>query len=251
MISARMSNSKAWKTCISAIVNLIDEAAFKFTPEGIKMRAMDPSHVALLDFELLSSAFAEYKVEEPTTIGINLINMNKILGRANAEDEFILELDEEKNRLVLKFKGASTRSLSLPLIDISESELPEPKLQFTATADVVAEVIQDGLKDAELVGDTITIELNENGLTLTSESEKGTSELELVRGNNALLKLDVKEPTQAKYNIDYLSRMTKAANTTDTITINLGKDLPILLNLQVAKNKGRLQFLLAPRVEAE
>jgi len=251
MVSARMADSKTWKTCVGAMVNLIDEAAFKFTPEGIKMKAMDPSHVALLDFELPASAFEEYKIKQPTTLGIGLIEMNKILARAKAEDELALELDEEKNRLALTFKGVSTRRLSLPLIDVSEAELPEPKLQFTATADVVAGVIQDGLKDAEIVGDNVKFELSEDGFFLSAESDKGTSELKLRKGDQALPKLSVKQPAHAMFNIKYLSDMAKAAGSSDVITINLGTDLPIQLDLQVAEGKGRLRFLLAPRIEAE
>jgi len=251
MVSARMADSKIWKTCVGAMVNLIDEAAFKFTPEGIKMKAMDPSHVALLDFELPASVFEEYKVKQPTTLGIGLTEMNKILTRAKAEDEFILELDEEKNRLALTFKGVSTRRLSLPLIDVREAELPEPKLQFTATADVVAGVIQDGLKDAEIVGDNVKFELSEDGFFLSAESDKGTSELKLHKGDQGLLKLNVKQPAHAMFNIKYLSDMTKAAGSSEVIVINLGTDLPIQLDLPVAEGKGKLRFLLAPRIEAE
>jgi len=227
MVSVRMADSKTWKTCVGAMVNLIDEAAFKFTPDGIKMKAMDPSHVALLDFELPASAFEEYKIKQPTTLGIGLTEMNKILARAKAEDELALELDEEKNRLTLTFKGVSTRRLSLPLIDVSEAELPEPKLQFTATAE------------------------SEDGFFLSAESDKGTSELKLRKGDQALPKLSVKQPAHAMFNIKYLSDMAKAAGSSDVITINLGTDLPIQLDLQVAEGKGRLRFLLAPRIEAE
>jgi proliferating cell nuclear antigen len=233
------------------MVNLIDEAAFKFTPEGIKMRAMDPSHVAFLDFGLPASAFEEYNVKQSTTLGIGLTEMNKIMARAKAEDEFTLELDEEKNRLVLTFKGISTRRFSLPLIDVSEVELPEPKLQFTATADVVAGVIQDGLKDAEIVGDNVKFELGEDEFSLSAESDKGTSELKLRKGDQGLLKLDIKQPARATFNIKYLSDMTKAAGSSDLITINLGTDLPIQLDFPVADGRGRLRFLLAPRIEAE
>jgi proliferating cell nuclear antigen len=246
-----MSDSKLWKTCMSAIASLIDEAAFKLTPEGIKMKAMDPSHVALVDFELPTSAFAEYDVKRSAVLGIDLTEMTKIMGRAKAEDEFTLELDEEKNRLGLTFKSASTRRFSLPLIDISEAELPEPKLQFTATAELSAGVIQDGLKDAEIVGDNVKFELTEDGFFMHTESDTGATELKLRKGDPGLLKLTVKQPARAMFNIKYLIDMTKAASPTDVITINLGTNLPIQLDFPVAEGKGRLRFLLAPRIEAE
>jgi proliferating cell nuclear antigen len=251
MVSIRMAESKVFKTCIGMMVNLIEEAAFKFTPEGIKMKAMDPSHIALVDFELPVAAFVEYNVKQPTVLGINLLEMNKIMSRGKAEDELILELDEKQNRMGLTFKGVSTRRLSLPLIDVREAELPEPKLQFTATAEVLAGVIQDGLKDAEIVGDNVRFELSDNGLVISAESDKGTTELKLGKGDKGLAKLNVKQPARAMFNIKYLGDMTKAASSTDVITINLGMDLPIQLDFPVAEGKGKLRFLLAPRIEAE
>jgi proliferating cell nuclear antigen len=73
----------------------------------------------------------------------------------------------------------------------------------------------------------------------------------LRKGDQGLLKLDIKQPARATFNIKYLSDMTKAAGSSDVITINLGTDLPIQLDFPVAGGNGRLRFLLAPRIEAE
>ena len=251
MISARMADSKTWKTCVGTMVNLIEEAAFKFTPEGVKMKAMDPSHIALVDFELPAAAFSEYNVKQPVTLGINLAEMDKVISRAKADDELLLELDEKLNRLAIVFKGASTRRLSLPLIDVREDELKEPKIQFTATADILAGVIQDGLKDAELISDNVKFEINENGFFISTEGDKGATELKLGKGDKGLVSLSVKGPARAIFNIKYLSDMTKAAGSADVIKINLGTNLPIQLDFPVAGGVGKLRFLLAPRVESE
>jgi len=251
VVKVRMEDSKIWKSSIGAIANLIDEAAFKFTSDGVTMKAMDPSHVALIDFELPAKAFAEYDVKEETILGVDLTEMNKIMSRAKPDDGFALELDKEKNRLALTFKGKSTRRFSLPLIDISEAELPEPKLEFTASAEVSAGAIQDGLKDAGLVGDNVRFEVSEKEFYMSSESDSGSAEMKLSKGDEGLRKLDVKQPAKSMYNINYLDDMTKAATSDDVITVNLGTDLPILLNFQMAEGKGRLKFLLAPRIEAE
>lgn len=251
MVKVKMADSKLWKTCINAISSLIDEAAFKLTREGVKMKAMDPSHVALVDFELPASAFVEYEVGKPVSLGVDLTEMTRIMARARAEDEFTLELDEQANRLKLTFKGASTRRFSLPLMDIAESEIPEPKLQLTAEAVVNAGVIQDGLKDAELVGDNIKFELTKDGFCMHTESDTGATELRLQRGDPGLADLKVDEPAKAMFNIKYLMDMTKATSSSDLITLRLGTNLPIQLDLPIAEGKGRLRFLLAPRIESE
>ena len=232
------------------MASLIDEATFKFSPEGIRAKAMDPSHVALIDLVLEPRTFEEYDVKRPVALGIDLREMSKIMARARAEDDFFLELDEEKNRLALTFKGVSTRRFSLPLLDIAEFELPEPKLQFTSSAEVMAGVMQDGLRDAEIIGDNVKLEITEKGFFMKAESDKGATELKLCEGDVGLLKLTAKQEASAMFNIKYLIDMTKAASSTDKININLGTDLPVQLDLPIAEGKGRLRFLLAPRIEA-
>jgi proliferating cell nuclear antigen len=249
MVKARMSDSKVWKTCVGSMVNLIEEAAFKFTPSGIKMKAMDPSHIALVDFELPSDVFEEYSVKEQVVLGINLAEMDKVLSRSKAGDELGLELDEKQSRLMFTFRGASTRKLSLPLINIDEREFPEPKIPFTAQVEVSAGTVQDGLKDAELVTDNVRFLVDKESFVMTAEGDKGSSELKLSKGDQALVKLDASQQVHSMYNIKYLSDMMKGASSSDVVTIRLGTDLPVQLDFQISK--GKLRFLLAPRIEAE
>ncbi|RLG57626.1 MAG: proliferating cell nuclear antigen (pcna) [Hadesarchaea archaeon] len=251
MLKVKMAEAKIWKTCVGMVVNLVEEAAFKFTSEGVKMKAMDPSHIALADLELPTKVFEEYSIKQPTVLGINLLEMNKIMSRGKPEDELIIELDEKQNRLSLTFKGTSTRRLNLPLIDVRETDLPEPRLQFTAMAEVTAGVIHDGLKDAELVGENVSFELHEDGLKISAESDRGSTELKLRKGDKALANLDVKQEARAVFNIKYLSDITKSASSNDLIKINLGTNLPIQLDFPIAGGEGRLRFLLAPRIEGE
>ncbi len=244
-----MSDSKIWKTCVGSMVNLIEEAAFKFTPDGIKMKAMDPSHIALVDLDLPSGAFEEYSVKESKVLGINLVEMDRVLSRAKVGDELGMELDEKQNRLMINFKGASARKLSLPLINIDERDLPDPKIPFSAEIDVIAGVIQDGLKDAELVTDNVQFLVDKDSFAMKAEGDKGTSDLKLSKGDEALVKLDVNQPARAMFNINYLSDMMKGVGSSDVVKIRLGSDLPVQIDFQVSK--GRLRFLLAPRIEAE
>ncbi len=46
MFKMRMANAKLLRDMITVISTLVDEATFNINPEGIKLRAMDPSRVA-------------------------------------------------------------------------------------------------------------------------------------------------------------------------------------------------------------
>lgn len=251
MLMAKMSDTKVWKTCMGAIVNLLEEARFKFAPEGVSMRAMDPSHVALVDFRLPSNAFEEYRVSKPVGLGLSLTELNKVLSRARSEDALIMEHDEEKNRFLITFKGTSSRRFSLPLLDLRESELPEPRLQFSAVVEVMAEVLQDGLRDSETVGENVRFQVTEEGFFMHAEGDGKSTELRLEKGSPAMPKFKLERSCSSMFNVKYLSDMLKAADPKDLITVSLGEDLPVRLDLRIAGGKGSLSFILAPRIELE
>ena len=87
--------AKEFADLIATASNLIDEAAFKVTEEGISMRAMDPSRVVLIDLNLPETVFSKYDVEEAETIGINMDHFKKILKRGKGKDTLILRKGDE------------------------------------------------------------------------------------------------------------------------------------------------------------
>lgn len=247
----RMDSSEVWKDCVGAISNLIEEIDIDFTEDGVEMKAMDPSHVALVDFKLSLDAFEEYEIEKPRKLGVDLREMDKIISRAKKSDVFILKFNEDEGRLKLEFRGDSVRRFSLPLLELEDEELPEPSLDFTASVKVEAGIISEGLKDAELVSDNVRFEVTEDEFFMGIESDTGSAEMELSSDAEGLQDLEVDEPSKAMYNIGYLEDIIKAASSKDLIEVKHGIDLPLQMIFSIADGNGRLKFLLAPRVEAE
>ena len=79
LFKATISDARQWKNLLAAISTLIEEADFNAAPEGIKIRSMDPSHVAMVDFECNKSAFQEYTCLQPTKIRLNIGDIVKKL----------------------------------------------------------------------------------------------------------------------------------------------------------------------------
>ncbi|HXQ91707.1 MAG TPA: hypothetical protein VN739_01780, partial [Nitrososphaerales archaeon] len=57
---ARTQSPSQWKAVTSAIQTLVEEATFDVTADGITFRAMDPSHVALIDLFWPSADFQKF-----------------------------------------------------------------------------------------------------------------------------------------------------------------------------------------------
>ena len=81
MFELKLDNAKHWRDCIDAIVSLIDEGLFSISPEGITLKAMDPSGISMVSFTMPKKAFSKYEIEKAVSIGLNLDNLSKILAR--------------------------------------------------------------------------------------------------------------------------------------------------------------------------
>src|SRR3989337_1583072 len=130
MFKAKISDAKLLRDMITAISTMVDEATFNVTPEGIKLRAMDPSRVAMVDFEWPKTVFEEYICTEPAKMCINISELLKLLKRAGKDEILELALDEKTGKLNVKITGKYTREFTMPTLEASEEEVPTPKIAF-------------------------------------------------------------------------------------------------------------------------
>jgi len=107
----------SWKRAIDAISSFISEGNFRFNDEGISLKAVDPSQIVLVNFSMPKSAFDKFSVE-PSFVGLDLVELGKIMARALPNDTMLIEVGDSE--LQLRLEGDIARSFSLPLIDVSE-----------------------------------------------------------------------------------------------------------------------------------
>jgi proliferating cell nuclear antigen len=226
---------------------MVDEVGINVTKDGMTLRAMDPAHVALVDFELKKGAFDEYEVDETLVLGIDLDRLNTILKRAGAEDKITLEVDSENNALRIRLKNASTRTFNLPLIEVSEEELKVPDLEFPCVVEINSKIISEGIKDAEIVSDHVVLKIDENNLYIKARGDLGNVEIKAAK--DEAISFDVKQDTRSMFSLEYLKDMIKASDIADTVKISLGDNIPVKMDFLSSDIK--LSFLLAPRIESE
>lgn len=240
------SNAKFVKTCFGAAAKIVEEAALVVNKDGLRMRAMDPSHVSLIDIRMPAGAFEQLDVGSECLIGVNLLEMEKLLSRAKAEEKLTVEFEEKTNRLTLGF-GAPARKLAMPVIDVRPADFQMPKVNYTARVVLPCGIVQDGLKDAAIVSDNVAFEATETQLRMLAESDKGSTEL--VFDKDKAAKFEVSAPAKSLYNAKFLTDFLGPCPPKDAVEICLGKDLPISVAYGDAANGGSISFLLAPRVE--
>ena len=236
---------------ITSISILVDEATFDISPDGMKLRAMDPSRVAMVDFEWPKTVFDEYQCDAPMKMCVNISEMLKLLKRAGKDEALELAIDEKTGRLQLSITGKYTRTFNMPTLEAQEEEVPTPKLAFNVRAKATTQGLKEAIEDATLVSDHVRIEADPEKLVLHATGDLMSANIELKQGSDALLDLEAKEAAKATFSLSYLSEIIKAAvSTSDIATLEFSSDMPIRLDFQQPK-EGKLTFYLAPRIEVE
>jgi len=240
------ANARVWRYMMNAIGKIVEEAACTFGDEGLRLRAMDPSHVAMIDLLIPTEAFEEYDVGKGESITFTLEDINKVFRRVGKHDSLTLEWGE--GRLAIALSGRLERTFRIPMPTIEVSELPEPKLEFHVKARMLSKNLREGIKDVEPVADVITLTASSEGFKITGRSERGEAQIILTVESGALLELEVKEESTANYSIEYLSDTLPAAQISDVAEVSFSTNMPCMIRYELPGG-GYLSFIIAPRVE--
>ena len=243
MFQAVLEDVTILKNSLEAITELIDEAVLQVKKNGLEILASDRSVVAVVDFFLSSKAFSEYDSSQRLDVGLNLLSLLQILKRAKSDDKVVLRIDNEKIQIILE--GETERKFTLPIITIGTEDVPDiSKLEFKANLELSSEQIVDAVNDANLVGDYLIFVADNEQFRMRSSSDTSSTETFIAKDR---LKMELQEPARARYSLEYLKKMAKAAKLVDKVQLGLSNNYPLKMNFE--SPDVRLQFILAPRVE--
>ena len=249
MFKATLTDIGLLTAPVSTIAELIDEGIFKITKEGISLTASDRAMVAVVDFKISSSAFEKFDIDKEQFIGLDIPNFLSVLKRGSDQDRVTLNLQDSKLEVILE--NASKRKFVLPLLDLGQEEIPAiDQLEFNTKAEVKSDVLQSGIADAEVVADSVLFEASPSRFGMKAEGDISSAQLELEKGNEALIELKSESEIRARYPLDYLKKMAKAAKIAQTVSLEWGQDYPMKLTFKSPENVS-LTYVVAPRVSEE
>ena len=251
MLKARIK-AESLKEFIGAVGSLVDEAKVNVNEDGMQIKAVDPSHVAMIEANLVKSAFDSYEAKS-MEMGMDIDKFKNVLTVAGKDEMVNLEKDDNLNRLVVNI-GNLTRAM--PLLDTSGMPDPKvPSLDLPSTVNVVVNEIAQGLKASKSVSDHIALSTDKNSFKLVCEGDNQNS-VDLSLGKDQLEKLDSPDEATSLFSLEYFSLMVNSLPADRILHINLGTDLPVKIDADLAVDdmtgaQGNVKFLLAPRIDRD
>ena len=91
---ATLTNNNIFKTAFESIAKIIDEVTLTADSEGLRLRALDRSHITFISMDLEAGLFDEYTCDAPEKISIDATEFLQILKHGKSND--ILQLSVMK-----------------------------------------------------------------------------------------------------------------------------------------------------------
>ncbi len=238
------------KECIEAITAVVDEGKLRISAEGLNLRAVDPSNVAMVTFQLQNDAFDDYRFSnedeegEGLEIGMDFQKLLGILGIGGRE-QVRLSIDEQAQKLYTRM-GSLAYTVNLLEPSSLRKEPKVPELEFPVQVVMDIEDFRRTIRAAEKVGEHILLGVEGDEFYMEVEGEMDKLRLGLKK--EQLIHL-TPGTLHSLFTLDYIAAMSKGMSHAETVTLNLGKDYPLQIEFEVAGGKGKVSYLLAPRVE--
>lgn len=236
--------SDVLKEVVKVLNTLLNEVKLLISPDSIMVRAVDPSHVAMIDLELAKEACDSYEASD-LELAIDLQRFNDFLNIAMHGEDISLNYDEEMNVLLATI-GPIKRKLAL--LDPTEIKLQKmPQLKLESFVEVGTRSLKRGIRAAKEVGTYLTVTLDAENADFSSKGDIDSVNFLLTK--DMCEKLHAEERVRSMFSLKYFEKLVAAVpDSSETITLWVGNDIPVKAEFKIAEGKGSVTFLLAPRI---
>jgi len=259
MFEARLTQGGMLKKITESMKDLVTEANFDCSSTGISLQAMDSSHVSLVALLLRAEGFDHYRCDRNISLGINLGSMGKVLKCCNNDDIVTLKSDESGDTMTFMFENQNQDRISdfeLKLMDIDSEHLGIPDTDYKSIIKMPAAEFQRICRDLQILGDTVTIAVNKEGVKFSVSGEMGNGNM-TIRQNTSVdtkeeeqVTIEMEEPVTLNFALRYLNFFTKATPLSGSVCLQLSKDVPLVVEYKM-EELGHVRFYLAPKIEDE
>ena len=241
-------DAEIFRESIDAIAALVTECRLHTAEDQIWTRAVDTANVAMVSLNLRSTAFNSFSAT-PGELGLDIAKMRTFLGMIGKGDALSLKLVDDERKLEMSFGGYR---YSVTLLDVNtiRNDPNPPGIELPGKAVLSGDALNNAIKAAAVISDKIALGIDPDSMTFYMEAEGDTDHIKLALGEDELVALN---PVRARslFSIDYLKDMGKVMARADEVEVYLGIDHPVRFAFDIADGNGRVEYLLAPRIEAD
>merc|ERR1712093_514375 len=218
VLEAHLQQAVLLKKVVDAMKDLCKDVNFDCSEKGLQVQSMDSSHVALVSMLLRESAFADFKCDRASSLGMNVDSLGKILKMCGPNDSLKLRWQNEADVISFQCESGDDDRISDFELKLMQMKASKEGITFSVAGDVGTGNVLLKPREAEKAEDSVS--------------------------------LSVHESVTATFALRYLVNFSKAAPLCGQVELGLGPDAPLLVKYNVeSSDNGHMQFYLAPKID--
>ena len=244
------------KSVIDAMKEILMDVNLEFDENGMKIVALDNTHIVLIHLKLHAEKFESYYCMKKLYVGINMLKFHMLIKTIQNGD--ILSLFIHKNdpnilgiTIENNEKNVKT-TYKLSMLDIDVINVDIPPADFNTIITMPSTYLQKIIRDMHNLAEYIEIKNIGEKLILSCQGEFCCQETILAtETQNIQIKNNEKnsqEIIQGVFSLKYLSIFTKCTNLCSTVEIYLKNSYPIIHQNSIA-SMGSVKLCLAQKSE--
>jgi proliferating cell nuclear antigen len=251
-LEIRTVQSSAFKILVEALKELLVDTCIEFDDTGLKVISMDNSHVVLVHLKLEASKFEYYYCENKMSIGVNMLNLFKLVRTINSNDTLTLFIEKnDLNHIGIKIENGEKNQKTvykLNLLDLNNPNITIDPAEFNSQINLPSVDFQKIIRDMNQLAEYVEIKNINNQLILSCNGEFCSQETILMdnEGINCISNKKSDEIVQGIFSLKYLVLFTKCTNLCSTVELYLKNDYPLICLWRVA-SLGEIRLCLAPQ----
>ena len=245
--------ASAFKTLVEALKELLTDTNIEFDEHGLKIMAMDSSHIVLVHLKLDADNFEDYYCKSKITIGVNMLNLHKLIKTINSNDTLTLFMDDgDMNHLGIKIENGekNTRTVyKLNLLDLDSQPISIDPTEFNSVITLPSGDFQKICRDMNNLSQFVELRNVGNQLIFNCKGDFCAQETVICDNESSqhcIQSKNMNEVVQGMFKLKYLVLFTKCTNLCNTVELYLKNDYPLIIKYAVA-SLGEIKLCLAPQ----
>jgi len=249
----------SFKILLEALKDLLTDTCIEFDENGIKVIAMDTSHIVLVHLKLDASKFEYFYCPNKISIGVNMLHLHKLIKTIHNNDTLTMFMEEgDINHLGIKIENSEKNTKStfkLNLLDLDNPGISIDPTEFSSVITLPSNDFQKICRDMSNISEFVEIKNIHNQLIFSCKGDfcsqetilSDSSEMVATPINNSM-GMGSSEIVQGIFKLKYLVLFTKCTNLCNTIELYLKNDYPLIIKYSVA-SLGEIKLAIAPSLD--
>ena len=258
ILELKTAQSESLRVLFETLKEILTEANIVFSPQGMKISAVDSSHVVFVNLDLKGANFEHYSCAEKINVGVNMLALHKLI-KTVSKDDIITLFIERQNPNILSIKTESSRKNKVTIFELNLLDMSEnTNMEFPADTDfdTVIELssldFQKICRDMSGIASAVEITSIAKQVIFTARGDVASSKTILTEDTDSVA-MKTAEDDQIISNLfelRFLSFFTKATSLCPLVRLLMKGSFPLVV-IYTVSSSGSLNFMLSPKVSSD